>query len=364
MLAFGRLRAGVRVPIVVSATLAGCACLALIGSSITTDAATSWADLMFLVRLAKYLVVFCVVYVLATCFDVRSARFASAVLGLFGVAAAVGIAQYFNLLAINARLSPAYDDAALLQSGASWRRSFGTVGNSNYFGFLAAVGAAFAIWAALTMRRGIIAISAIVGSLCLFGVLVSGSRGAFLALGAMAAVILLTGIAGMKQRRRLLIGGTVIAAAGPTILNFLGAMPFANRFFFVWGVQDSNSLISIGLRRQLWEAELDRLEGHWIFGIGPQKGQLIQWVDNDFLRLTREFGLVTSIPYIALLTIGALLLLRRSFGAENFGGASLLSLAVLVGIATMGISADLFYHEQSMAVALVLLGLYIPRSQR
>lgn len=317
---------------------------------------------MFFVRLVKYLVVFGVGYALARHFDSMSPRFVAAILGIFGLLAAIGVAQYFDLFSINARLSPRYDDATLLQDGASWRRAFGTVGNSNYFGFLCAVGATIAAWSALTIRRVlVIATAAGVGFLCLLGVLASGSRGASLALGAMLTVVVLTGIAGARQRRRLLVGGLILAAAGPALVNFLGTMPFASRFFFVWGVQDSNSLVSVGLRRQLWEAEIERLNGHWLFGLGPQKGQLVQWVDNDFLRITREFGIVTSIPYLVALSVGALLLLRGALRNDDEGGRSRLALALVAGIAAMGVSADVFYHEQSMAVVLVVLGLFVPR---
>jgi O-antigen ligase len=343
------------------AAIAACAAIALLGSSLSSaSAGASAADLLFLPRLAQYALIALVARECATRGRVTLLAGASASV-IFGLFAAVGIAQYVGFHTINTWLSVHYGDATLLQTGVSWRRAFGTVGNPNYFGFLSGVGAAVALSQVLA-RGGLrksLGLAAPFLFVCTAGVFVSGSRGALIATAAMLLIVLLVEARTAETVIRAIAIIVPLVVILPTFVDLIRGLPVADRFFFLWKTNNGHAVLGLQERKAIWQQALAQIHGHWLFGIGPQKTTLVQWVDNDYLRVTREFGLITAVPFTLFLIAAAIVLVRRVYTAQVNPRAGGLLAALSIGLLVMGAAADVFYQVQVMDVLMLCAGMLI-----
>jgi O-antigen ligase len=273
----------------------------------------------------------------------------------------VGIAQYLDILSMN-RLTAAYGKITLLANGVEARRAVGTLGNPNYFGFTCAIGSCIA-FATFLRRAPRLATFTSAGALALAiaGMLVSGSRGAVLSATTMVAILVGNGLVGQFSRTRALTATALAAVSAGLALGFLNSLPIVKRFSLFTGTANasSNSRASILTHRTSWDQALEVIRGHVMFGAGPSKPVLVQWVDNDMLRMTREFGIVGLACYVSLLLWLAWRLVTTNLTTpvgEKRWCASI-GLALVGGLFVMGLTADVFYNERVMSMILVLAGL-------
>lgn len=339
--------------------------VAMIVSSAQAQFPTSWADFFFFPRLVRYALFALVARECARETARSSVQLATA--GVLGLFALVGLAQYLGYAeATRFFYNPSANDrAALLLQGASWRRAIGPIGNANYFGFLSAIGVALAAAALLAGSNGFRArlLAAMSGLACLSGVVVSGSRTALVACLAMALVLVLAGSANGQVRRNVLLLSAAAAAGSWTVLKALRGQPVMARFDAL--LHGSSQVVSFGERRAVWADALSSVQGHSVFGIGPGKGVLAQWVDNDYIRMFRDFGAVGAGCYAALLLAALWYFLRRGTMLVGPGRAeSAIAAALITGLLVMGAASDVFYETQVMGVIFALLGVLSCRSTR
>lgn len=341
------------------AVLAGAALLAMLVSSFQESFPASWSDLFFFVRLVKYALFAVVGRELAIRIDPRSENLLFWVSAIFGVFAVIGIAQYYGYgPAISHFGSASPSRAALLTQGVSWRRAIGTVGNANYFGYLCAVGLALSATYLLHCKSWIrrAAVSAC-SSVLIGGVLVSGSRTAVFAALVMTALVIVSVGARPEVWRNAALTLATLGAALPVAAGAFQHQPILDRFRFLWSSASQSGLGSLSERRAAWSGAFAQLRGHWIFGLGPGKGVLIQWVDNDVIRILRDFGALGAGAYVALAAAAVLAWIKRPAGpAPVVAGGFGLAATLVVGTVVMGAASDVFYETQVMGVIFILLG--------
>jgi hypothetical protein len=339
--------------------LVGVDALAMLMSSMYTATLSSSSDFFFFIRLGKYMLMVLIVRHLAALTGGLRARLVSVVAVLIAGFALIGLAQYFGFAAAIRAFPAPTSRSDLLLSGASWRRAVGSVGNSNYFGFICSLGcvvaAAQIAHARTALRQQTIAGLAL--ATCAAGVLVSGSRTALLAGSLMFAVVILPALRHMRLWRNLAIVVLVIIVGTAIFGGTFQNQPIVGRFDLWSSSSSGDTLVSFSQRKQVWAGALEQVQGHWLFGLGPGKGVLSQWVDNDLIRMFRDFGAAGASAYAFVLVwwTRRLVTLRRVRGGVP--GGHLLALAVVVGTATMGGGSDVFYQPQVMGIVLLLLGL-------
>jgi O-antigen ligase len=193
------------------------------------------------------------------------------------IGAALGVAQYFDWLRVNSWLSGRYAPDLHLNVLRSSGRVVGTVANPNYFGILCAmvaVAALLCFWlpravtsegkrSALQERLsdGLLAIAGLLAS---FGIVMSGSRTALLALGAgLVAIFAYALVCRMSAGIVRLLGGMAavflfIALAVTVVEAFpRGQVDYVGRVGGLTAGDDA----SLGLRIARWRSILDS----WLF---------------------------------------------------------------------------------------------------
>ena len=195
-------------------------------------------------------------------------RFAEIFSSRDSISAAFGIVQYFDLMQVNARLTPLFAPEHHLDVVVSAGRVVGTIGNPNYFGIFCVLLALLALvsywlWSprGLTMPSaplGMILLAALLASV---GLVMSGSRTALLAL--FAALLALLGFALVRYRfsHRLLrlfsgmmaLGLMLILSVGLVELYPHGRLDYISRIAGSAVGEDA----SIGLRLARWRSLID-----------------------------------------------------------------------------------------------------------
>jgi O-antigen ligase len=187
------------------------------------------------------------------------------------ISAALGIAQYFDWLRVNSWLSGRFAPELHLNVLKSSGRVVGTVANPNYFGILCAM----VVMAALLcfwlpdeisgrnrpwMKRLMAALPAVGGLLASFGIVMSGSRTALLALGVGLLGIVAYAVARRMtgQFLRLLVGVAAIfvcAALAVVVVELVprGQVDYVGRV----GGMTAGDDASFGLRVARWRSILD-----------------------------------------------------------------------------------------------------------
>lgn len=197
-----------------------------------------------------------------------------------GLNAAFGVAQYFDWLRVNAWLTPIFAPephlSVLRQSG----RVVGTVGNPNYFGIVCVIlllAVLASLWLAqprvesvsTSLRGGPARVAAgllagTVAALAAFGLVMSGSRTALLALaGAIIALFILAALRQIATKQGALLRLTTATAvilvllAGAMVVVGLfprGNVTYLGRLGGGLGISDD---ASFGLRLARWRSVLD-----------------------------------------------------------------------------------------------------------
>lgn len=154
-------------------------------------------------------------------------------------------------------------------------RIYSTLGNPNLLaGYLIPlVPLAFSLGlAGLTLKsRGkwlLVPVAFGVSAVIALATVLTGSRGGFLALGAMLAMLALVCIAYLFMKRPKLafpsfIGFVLLAAGGVLAVHFL-APSFEQRFLSIFAKHSSNDY-----RMYVWIASLKMFKDNWWFGVGP-----------------------------------------------------------------------------------------------
>jgi putative inorganic carbon (hco3(-)) transporter len=185
----------------------------------------------------------------------------------------------------------------------------------------------------------------------LSGVLLSFSRGGYVAL---AAVLLV--LAAADYRRRILVPAVVLAGVVFSLLP-----PIAHRLAHEFSATDPNN--TLHARVVIWQATLRMLRDHPIFGaglsgfklaIGPYRAgsfkEDLVYPHNILLNFWSEVGIVGAIAFAWILVLGLVLAFRawRRLG-EPWSAISLGVFAALVAVVVHGL-VDVPYWKNDLSV--------------
>ena len=192
--------------------------------------------------------------------------------------------------------------------------------------------------------------------LTLGGIACSYSRGPYLALAVVFAVLLFYGRkAAWKLLCALAVGAAAMAVAAGGVFR---------RLLTLFHPED----ISVNTHAQIWRACFDLLRGHWLFGYGTGVDNVRRALHetysieqphahNILLELLLENGVIGAALFcgvLLLLAVRLVLLARRGGKAR---GAAVTLLASVAGFCACGMTDDLFYGLKPLCCFLLLLGL-------
>ena len=192
--------------------------------------------------------------------------------------------------------------------------------------------------------------------LTLGGIACSYSRGPYLALAAVFAVLLFYG----RKAAWKLLCALAVALLG----LFVTAGGVFRRLLTLFHPED----ISVNTHAQIWRACCELLRGHWLFGYGTGVDNVRRALHetyhirqphahNIFLELLLENGLVGAALFCAILVLLAVRLLRIAKLGGRARGVAVTLLAAVAGFCACGMTDDLFYGMKPICYFLLLLGL-------
>ena len=213
---------------------------------------------------------------------------------------------------------------------------------------------------ASTWQRGLVGAS-IVLAFC--ASLLSGSRGAWLALIPMMGLYMLT--LGRRQPPRWRYGLPLIAGIGALLVLFTPTVPTSERFaegFNELAMLSEGTLTegALGRRWQMWQIAWTSLQGHWLTGIGPGvfAQNLQAAIDaglaselmrpyrhphNQYLSALTDAGLMALVALVVIIGVAARRFYRLFFSGLNstrqLGWAGLAAVTLL---AVMALSESIF----------------------
>jgi hypothetical protein len=158
---------------------------------------------------------------------------------------------------------------------------------------------------------------------------------------------------GVKAAPKLLAASSIC----PSVLN-TGASPRSMRLLLQPAID--HGLAHPERLGELRDPRAGPSELNWLFGLGPAKGVLTQLVDNDFLRITRDFGIIVGILFVVAITLfvgRAIWCALRGDVRAQF--SAMVSAVLFVATLVMSITADVLYQVQIMSVILLVGGILV-----
>ena len=350
---FGALRT-FKFEIIMLLLLLFCSMLGLLNQSITTGS-VAHRDYMLIFRFGFYLSMF--LFSGIVCYKLKNYEIDILSFYMFGsILFFVTLAQYYNLFGINQLIQPyAPEDIErmkILVEQAGWRRAVGTLGNPNYWGLLLSMLACVVSYRLFWEKRWIYAplLLGLLGS-----ILLTGSRSALVAyLGALVVGGGLFFFAVNKKPSMVVAAFfAVLAVVAIVRLDFSSGVETSGRYSL-------DRLDTLEMRVAVWGRILDEMTERpisFVVGQGTRKdANVVGYADNAYIKILREHGLVSLIPYLFLIgfMIRRTLRLVKSIDDENRawpGGLCLLLLAWAI----FDLSADTWYGPRLMGV---IFGLY------
>ncbi|HET7735959.1 MAG TPA: hypothetical protein VFK52_08305 [Nocardioidaceae bacterium] len=182
--------------------------------------------------------------------------------------------------------------------GAGGPRPFGLTTHPNFFGLTSVLGAALVPYVLQHFARRLRWAVWLAGLLCVYGVWISGSRAAFVALVAVVVVYTL--------REASVFMGLAMAAAGTTLILFLDRLGSSGNNAFGRILGGGSAAGSDYQREQAFEAAMDRIAAHPILGNGYEHAMEAHSI---YLQVTTSIGVIGLAAYVLLLAAMALPLL-------------------------------------------------------
>ena len=192
--------------------------------------------------------------------------------------------------------------------------------------------------------------------LSLGGIACSYSRGPYLALAVVFAVLLFYG----RRHAWKLLCALAAVAVGLAV----AAGGVFRRLLTLLHPED----ISVNTHARIWRACFDLLRGHWLFGFGTGVDNVRRALHDTYhirqphahnilLELLLENGVVGAALFCAVLLLLAVRLLRLAKQGGKARGAAVTLLACVAGFCACGMTDDLFYGLKPLCIFMLLLGL-------
>lgn len=341
------------------------AVIAIASSIIVLRTPYTYRDFMVLPMLLQYWLAFCFTRAIR---NPESRMFAVKTLMLCcGLSAVVGIAQKFNLLAVNDWLTPLFKTLQLeaLQEGAFYGRSVGTVGDPRHYAFFLVLGIGAAL-VLLVLRRQAVRerlVTFSVLGVCILALFLTASRTAGVTL---IVVLVATAYFSQKKTRqsgRVVGAGIVVGVLTVALWSFVAPEPVKERLMMTEGGSLQHSVRA--RQRDALEPFRKGFKNPIIFitGRGPSKAVLPGSEHSDMGWFLLRYGLVGIGCYLFILLGGLRAGLRRWRSAREPTEAVVALFCTVAMIAwILYAQAESFFKlPQIMSINILVLGLlYAP----
>ncbi|QPK62725.1 O-antigen ligase family protein [Methylomonas sp. LL1] len=214
----------------------------------------------------------------------------------------VSFAQYYNILGINKIIVPLYTSSGAAESllhDEFWRRVTGTYGNPNYWGFAMGIISATSFYF-IYFKKKIIGVPYLL--LSIISVIFTGSRAALIST---IVSIFFSTIFILHQERKLknifLFMVAASVSVGLLYFIFTNFIQYENKGRF-----DSTNVATLDSRIEYWLQILESIQKSTVnilIGYGSSKGVSIQYGDNMYIRMLRDYGVIGLSTYIAFLFV-------------------------------------------------------------
>lgn len=192
--------------------------------------------------------------------------------------------------------------------------------------------------------------------LTLGGIACSYSRGPYLALVVVFAVLLFYG----RRAAWKLLCALAVAVAGLSV----AAGGVFRRLLTLLHPED----ISVNTHAEVWRACFDMLRGHWLFGYGTGVDNVRRALHetyhvkqphahNILLEILLENGVVGAALFCGMLLLLAVRLIRMAKQGGKARGVAVTLLASVAGFCACGMTDDLFYGMKPLCCFMLVLGL-------
>lgn len=240
--------------------------------------------------------------------------------------------------------------------------NFSHVRHFGYLGFLAAVAAS----ALMVVGRGAAVVSVILALAAVFGIVLTGSRGALLS---WISFLVFCGFLLPASRRKIAAHGAFVLCAACVlvwILDVTGALVSPNIFQRVRQVMEGQNVVDSG-RIEIWLAVTREIAARPLFGFGTEAYQLSGCCDrsvvqphNFLLQLLMQFGLVggallLALGWRALRVVGGIKGLIQRIQCTPEGGVLA---AVLLSYLAFASIDGLLYHAAPLVHFALFCGLF------
>lgn len=337
-------------------------------------------DLMEFVKIIKAWALFRLA--LAPWLDKNLVGMAKTLLVCISISAVVGIVEWRDWMGLRNVLQAIY--VANAGDVGAWRM-LGTVGNTNYYGYLMALGLALAVnlWN-YNQQRAWRRLTVIAFGLCGLALFLTYSRSAILAALLAICLSLLVRIPRLRYKSawRVLIRMRwqmlVI-----TILVISAVLWTWNQFQIMnaWTTQAEASLywrrspIHRALYRlsfsevdrgfdvrieKFWKPNVDLIAESPIFGWGAAKAEQMTYTDNGFITTFRRYGFIGLLCFLLLYGQVSRMLFkgrRTSPGDSIRGRFATIVLTIIAGYMVANFFAEVFYQLQLMSLLWLLVGI-------
>lgn len=335
------------------------AAVVTVGGQILAGANFIWRDSMVTLMFAYYagVIIFVGMVSNSNISDRGGWKFGLAVSFLI---ATISIFQYFNILKVNSVLLPSSGVAEWLRDEVSWKRTVGTIGNPNYWGFVISV--CLAMLTHLVFWRGRILLLPLFLGL-LVSLILTGSRSALICWvsGTIIGGILVASFARELPRTGMSLTATLLLTIGASGLGISDYYENKGRF----SVSNVDTLMG---RVAVWQMSLQESSEDLrtlLIGQGPRKGvDTLHWGDNSYVKIFRDYGLVSLGLYLTLLAVMFKRILKKLRVQDEEGRAwSIVSLFVLLQWCVFELSADTWFFVRVSAPVIALYTFVIARPE-
>jgi hypothetical protein len=272
-------------------------------------------------------------------------------LSLSVVITAISIFQYFNLLNLNSFILPSSGRAELLREGVYWKRTVGTIGNPNYWGFVISV--ALALFTYMVFWRGRLFYLPLFLGL-LVSLVLTGSRSALICWvsGTIIGGVVVAFIARETPRVGVSVAAVLVLVTGIYGLGLTDYYENKERF----SATNVDTLVGrMTVWEQAWQTTTQDFRT-FLLGQGPRKGvDTLHWGDNSYVKIFRDYGVVSLGLYLSLLWVMLQRTLRHVRTQDGDGKAwAIVLLVVLIQWCIFELSADTWFFVRVSAPVLAI----------
>lgn len=275
------------------------------------------------------------------------------------VISVIGIFQRFNIFNINAWFTkyyiPTESGKVLIEvlNNADWSRVLGTLSNPNFYSLELIIFMIFTVSNVMFMDgiRGKL-MNTIVSLMLFAATIFTQSRTALAVVFGMCIYVLI--IQGIKRGRKMACAYALIAIAVIGVSLLL--IKSMNLNYFLEFVRDGLKTRSITQRIQRWNDAIKLFKLHPVIGIGPVIGKYFSAVDNEYVQMLRNYGVVGMLTYLSFYlyifvkTIKCFLGQKHIIANQYAFGVNCSTLAIMA----TNVTSAAFLHWRNFTLFLIL----------